>query len=234
MKSGENCSCEAGENYQKISKKFIKNVSIDKLKLSKELLDKPVYFYIVATVKEVENKFVQTGSGPNFEGNYITLTTCKHYMRTFPNVDKEVWIAGITSKNISDKKQNYLFYLALIKQTFSDQYGISAFLKKQEPETYKAKLVTTNRLGDIFSAKHKLNDKEKLEPFNYKEPIEGHSHVDSWRHDIIKQYKNLSKTILFDPKNSFVWTERKIKVETNLKDGQRRKETLNEFIQMLE
>ena len=41
-----------------------------------------VYCYVVDSVKNEGGRFVQRGSGPNFQGDMVTLCTCKHHMRT--------------------------------------------------------------------------------------------------------------------------------------------------------
>ena len=56
------------------------------LNLSPEILleriedfeDSAVYSYIVDTVEYEDGRLYQTGSGPNFQGDLVTLCSCKH------------------------------------------------------------------------------------------------------------------------------------------------------------
>lgn len=45
-----------------------------------------VYCYIINTIKNRRGRFVQVGSAPNFQGDLITLCTCKAWMRTYKDV----------------------------------------------------------------------------------------------------------------------------------------------------
>jgi hypothetical protein len=47
------------------------------------------YTYVISSVRHRDNRFIQTGSGPNFQGGFITLCTCKHHMRSAR--DAEDW-----------------------------------------------------------------------------------------------------------------------------------------------
>src|SRR5258708_7720272 len=76
------------------------------------------YSYVVRTVRwDPETAtFEQQGSAPNFQGDVLTLCTCKHQMRTSRAAEDwhGVWLAGVTSRTIHDGK-HWLFYLAKIK-----------------------------------------------------------------------------------------------------------------------
>ena len=73
------------------------------------LQQSPVYAYILTSVKVRQGQFVQDGSGPNFQGGYISLCTCKHKDRAsapprdcrgIANPDdpwEGVWVAGLCS-----------------------------------------------------------------------------------------------------------------------------------------
>ena len=91
------------------------------------LQQRPVFVYIVTSVKVRNGEFVQIGSGPNFQGGYISLCTCKHKDRASPprqncrgpersNPWKGVWVAGLCSPN--QVRPRGLFYLMLVGQTF--------------------------------------------------------------------------------------------------------------------
>ena len=77
-----------------------------------EVRDK-TYSYVVRTVKvkKLESAtvgFEQHGSAPNFQGDLLTLCTCKHQMRSRLSADQwqeNVWLAGFTSRTIHKGKQ---------------------------------------------------------------------------------------------------------------------------------
>lgn len=228
-----NCSKSITKSEQTISAKFLVNYSSKLLqKKIKDHLDEPIYYYIIRSVDLENNKFIQKGSGPNFEGDIITLCTCKHKMRTYPNIDQGTWIAGITSKNIGSNLGNYIYYLARINETFNSHYELWEYFKKHAPNTLKLKSSVQNPLGDIFFPKNKtIND--MFDPDEYRKPIQGHSHQKNWHDDIKIRYKKPSKLIVFDPKYSFVWKSPVIKINPNkLTQGQRRKDTITEFLNM--
>lgn len=231
--SDPNCSKTITKSKQTISSKFLINYNSTQLhKKIKDYLNDPVYYYIIKSVALENNKFVQKGSGPNFEGDFITLCTCKHYMRTFPKIDNGIWIAGITSKNIGSKFGNYIFYLARIKKTFNSQYELWKYFKKHDSNTLQVKSSVNNPLGDIFIPKNKTI-RDEFNPNEYKNPIEGHSHQNNWSDDIKVRYKKPSKLLVFDPELSFVWNNPVIKLKPHkLTQGQRRKNTINEFLKM--
>jgi hypothetical protein len=76
--------------------------------ISAKLLVQPVYVYIVTSVKNCGGFLGQTGTGPNFQSDRITLCTCKHKDRAlWPLVGKRgtnsadhwqgMWVAGLCS-----------------------------------------------------------------------------------------------------------------------------------------
>lgn len=228
-----NCSKSIQKSKQTISTKLLVNYNSKRLqKKIKEYLDEPIYYYIIKSVDLVNNKFIQKGSGPNLEGDIITLCTCKHKMRTYPKIDRGTWIAGITSKNIGGNIGNYVFYLARIKETFYSHYELWEYFKKHAPSTLKLKNSINNPLGDIFFPKTKTIG-DKFDPNEYHKPIKGHSHQKNWHDDIKIRYNKPSKLLVFDPEYSFVWNSPVIKMKPyKLTQGQRRKDTIHEFLEM--
>jgi hypothetical protein len=97
--------------------------------------------YIVDTVrlKADSIEFEQRGSAPNFQGDVLTLCTCKHQMRsrlTAKEWENGVWIAGFTSRTIHARK-HWLFYLAKVKwahESHSDLWNMS--LGASKPATH--------------------------------------------------------------------------------------------------
>lgn len=228
-----NCSKTITKSKQTIALKFLMDYNSKQLhKKIKDYLDEPVYYYIIKSVALENNKFVQKGSGPNFEGGVITLCTCKHYMRTFSKIDQGIWIAGITSKNIGSKFENYIFYFARIKRTFNSQYELWKYFKKNDSNTIQVKSSVNNPLGDIYIPKNK-SIHDEYNPNEYNNPIKGHSHQNTWSDDIKVRYKKPSKLLVFDPELSFVWNNPIVKLKPHkLTQGQRRKNTISEFLKM--
>lgn len=77
------------------------------------------YSYVVSTVNLNPNNlgFEQHGSAPNFQGNVLTLCTCKHQMRSRLSADQwhgDVWLVGFTSRTIYAGR-HWLFYLAKVE-----------------------------------------------------------------------------------------------------------------------
>src|SRR5204862_7078715 len=79
------------------------------------------YSYVVRTVKWDHDTatFEQHGSAPNFQGDVLTLCTCKHQMRASQAVEDwpGVWLAGFTSRTIHEEK-HWLFCLAKIEYAY--------------------------------------------------------------------------------------------------------------------
>jgi len=93
--------------------------------------------------------FLQTRSGPNWEGGVITLATCKHHLRTTRTPEEwiGVWFAGFTPKI---NGENYLLYLAEVTQAFDSNYALGQLLKDKYPRAYAVKNAANNPLGDVY------------------------------------------------------------------------------------
>jgi hypothetical protein len=248
-----NTKCDDGKStdYQNISKNLISNISLGKLeKKIKKYSDDTIYFYIVTTVKydEEKNIFRQAGIGPNLEGGFVSLCTCKHYMRTFPGIQKGTWVAGVTGvssgPDYGDKgiKGNYLFYLFQIDKTFESHYDFYNYIKKSD-EIFNSKSSLHSRFGDAYIPTKDLKGEEKYEPAFYKKPIEGHRHFkkESWHYDIKKVTRNFRgnvietnhKLLLGGEKNNFVWEKPMIKLAAGNRIGEgQRTSTIKEFLKL--
>lgn len=121
--------------------------------------------------------FKQTRSGPNWQGGVLSLSTCKHYMRT--SGDAESWVgsylAGFTPK--SECGENYLLFLAEISQVFDSNYDMGLYLNQHHRDAWTQKIATQNQFGDVYLAKRKLSDKTKYNPKNYYIP-HGHCRME--------------------------------------------------------
>jgi len=170
-----------------------------------------VYVYVLSTVEFAEDKkrFVQTGSAPNFQGNYVTLCTCKRYMRSLRKVDdwENIWIAGFTGHKLG---QNYLFYLMQV------EYAFGSFRELWKAgalpaATKQAKNASRNSLGDLF---HPLSNKgDDFSVQSYEPPMEGHVHQpNEWHIDIEykNQWRKRAPVLVGNPKFSFLWDQPQI------------------------
>ena len=148
--------------------------------------------------------FKQTRSGPNWQGGVLTLSTCKHYMRT-ANVDWiYTYIAGFTPKvGCGD---SYLLFLARISNVFDSNYDLGQYMNEHHRDAWIQKIAPQNNLGDIYMPKRKLTDKTKYNPKNYFSP-HGHVRMDmdkkwgvpKWNKDIDYEAKGRRPvTFIFD------------------------------------
>jgi hypothetical protein len=173
-----------------------------------------VYAYVMSTVVLERNQLWQTGTGPNLQGGYITLCTCKHRMRaSLPCKDwPNKWVAGFTSLDCG--RRHWLFYLAKVKEAHESQSELwySGSLSDQ---TLEAKSTRYSTLGDLYEPKSELG--AVYDPGNYHTPISGHRHYSNvndhkWKIDIDYSRKKLKvkakrqpSLLICDPEFSFIW-----------------------------
>ncbi len=119
------------DNYQKWPKMGKLNVNMNK-KLNEVEQDitsenSSVDIYILRTIKLTKNmKFIQTGSGPNFQGGILSQCTCRPDLRArrYPKQWENRWIAGFTTKGLAKKDTYHLVYLMKIHKAFESIYKI--------------------------------------------------------------------------------------------------------------
>jgi len=191
------------------------NLSLDDLRLKIGGIQATVYSYIVATVKNPEGHFRQTGSAPNFQGDVISLCTCKHFMRAFLGIDSwpDTWIAGFTGKG-AGKGRNALIYLMKVGSAFESYYDLW-FSDKLSEAAKQFKLAHKNKFGDVFQPQSELIDKDVFNPQNYHPPIQNHVHANpknpnDWHKDInyLKGVSGRKAALLIgDEQYSFLWNK---------------------------
>lgn len=199
-----------------------------------------VYAYVMSTIVLDGGQLVQTGTGPNFQGGYITLCTCKHRMRTIlpPEDWPNKWIAGFTSLDCG--RHHWLFYLAKVREVYDSQSELwhSGSLSDHALEEKSARY---SELGDLYEPKSELGLLSRYDPNSYHTPISGHSHdfvVNGnllWRIDIDYSRKKLKvkakrqpSLLIGDPKFSILWRTPTLYV--NSKWRQRKYEGLADFL----
>lgn len=214
-KTGKNCGKKASLGYQPmptggpLGRNRNTTFSNLKAKLSKEQLDAPVYAYVVTTVKldRATQVFRQEGSAPNFQGQRITLCTCKHKDRSSPprwdcrGPDKNspwkgVWVAGICSSTQTYPRA--LFYLTQIGEaadSYPDLWEVLPYPK--------AKSATNSPLGDVFE----YRSGPKWRASSYAPSHGDHVHAGGVRRADIEAvyYKRRPKLLMGDPKQSYLW-----------------------------
>ena len=192
-----------------------------------------VYFYVMTSVEYCDQKFLQKGTGPNFQGGLITLCTCMHRMRSALSARdwRGKWIAGLTSITEHQRK-NFLVYLMKVSKAFESHYDLWVN-ESISPETKLAKAAHLNEFGDIYKPKRRIIGYDKTE--DYEKPCEGHSHIDDWGKDIKyeKGYHGRAAALLVgSEEKSFLWDVPKIWYSHQLPRSFQRLE-LNEFFKQL-
>ena len=187
-----------------------KNLNLQREALTKRLAkfqEDTVYSYILTTVKHREGRLRQEGSAPNFQGGLITLCSCKHWMRTFKDVEswKRVWIAGYTNKDLG----NMLFYLMRVSVAFESHRELW-FSDCISEDTKIKKAAHLSKFGDIYMPKHEASDAYSTR--DYVRPRKCHVHRASglWRDDIDYYSANQGRRpalLVGDPKYSFLWDD---------------------------
>lgn len=93
--------------------------------------------------------FLQTRSGPNWQGGVLTLATCKHYLRSTRPAQgwPGTWLAGFTPKI---NGENYLLYVAQVALAFENNQLLGDHLRKYDRKAYTAKNAFYNVVGDVY------------------------------------------------------------------------------------
>jgi hypothetical protein len=207
-------------------------------------LEGRVYSYVVRTVKldHESATLEQHGSAPNFQGDLLTLCTCKHQMRASQSVEgwRGIWLAGVTSRTIHEGK-HWLFYLAKIESAFDSHSDLWTGMKAA---SRKAKAANVNYLGDLFQPKTPIpTADERFSPNRYVSP---HLHAHRWRdedgwhngwHNDIS-YHLADKfghppLLVADPRRTFIWSEPIIYFGEDHCRNYRKWDSLQELMAML-
>lgn len=232
MKARDRCSsrntdsgCQSVEGIQTVQPfpsggQLGKNVGLPLPLLAARLgqLKDRAYSYVVRTVKwdQEAETFEQHGSAPNFQGDVLTLCTCKHQMRSSRAAEDwhGVWLAGVTSRTIHDGK-HWLFYLAKIKTAYECHADLWTSMKLR---SRRAKAAHAHYLGDIFEPKTPPpTDDARFSPVRYVSPHlhahrwrDEHGWHDGWHNDInyhLAHKFGQPPLLVADPRHTFVWTE---------------------------
>ncbi len=176
----------------------------------REYSNSDVYFYVITTIAYRDGQFVQTGTGPNFQGGRITLCTCKHYMRSLLSTQEweRKYIAGFTSINcVQNERRNFLVYFMKVSNAFDSFYDLCS--NNIPGGIINAKSAHVHRLGDIYRPLH-----ENIGPYvadDYEAPCPNHARGECWRTDIeySREYRNgehRAKLLVGSKKQSGSWS----------------------------
>ncbi len=174
------------------------------------------YSYVVRSVKldRSTTRFEQHGSAPNFQGDVLTLCTCKHQMRSRQSADEwqnNVWIAGFTSRTIRDG-EHWLFYLAKIESAYESH---SDLWNGMDASSREAKVAHVHFLGDMYKPKKSdLSGIARYSPSRYYTPSihvhRQHRSDNGWRNDISYGHADRYRhppLLVADPHMTFLWEE---------------------------
>lgn len=182
------------------------------------------YCYIIASVKNRNGQFVQTGCGPNFQGDLITLCTCKHFMRTFLDANdwKDRWIAGFTSSEAGEGS-NCLIYLMRVFQAYQSHRELW-FSDSIPQRTKLAKAVHLDKFGDLYKPRTRAVD--PWDPRGYIRPQSNHRHAQGWEQDVAYKGRSMrgrpAALLVGDPNHSFLWSRPEIYYSGRLPRGQKK------------
>jgi hypothetical protein len=206
--------------------RLARNMNLDLAKLKSKICfeQAEAYCYVVATIKNSNGHFLQTGSAPNFQGDLVSLCTCKHFMRTFMDTEDWAgkWIAGFSGVTAGNGN-NVLVYLMKVGHAFKSQQSLW-FSNEVSEEARQAKLAQVSKFGDIYQPLNQISDPFAIQ--SYIHPIENHVHVENneWHNDINYEGCKGRKAALLigDIDYSFLWNKPMIFYKGCLHRGQKK------------
>lgn len=168
--------------------------------------------YKMTSVSVDDGLLQQWGSGPNYQGDCLTLCTCAHKIRAEKrNPDDWLqawWIAGFTSPKADGGF--WLFYLAQVGQVYKSMADLWTALS---PQLRRAKSSLHNRLGDAFRPNPASTCVDVFDAAHYCPPMLGHSHRkdasdNGWKNDIEfydRSFKRYDVYLMANPERTFLW-----------------------------
>ena len=232
-----------------IATKLANNLGIDVLRTRLAALGPPenhvVYAYVVRTVQLRNGLLKQTGSGGNFDGDVVTLCTCKHGMRATLSSEewRGKWIAGFTSYTAEFGHQQYLKYLMCVGEAYDSHFDlVRGFRDSGRAATVDSKDSRKNAIGDVLIPRSPLSGSDdRWGPASYQEPMVKHAHRHEgddtqWHNDIEyrDRYGRRPSLLVGDTAWTFVWDERLIRRAHPGRVRNHRKWTLADLLLELE
>jgi hypothetical protein len=200
-----------------------------------ELQGATVYCYVIATIQFDGRGFLQTGSAPNFQGDLITLCTCKHFMRTFLDAPgwQGKWIAGFTGVEAGSGR-NALVYMMRVAHAFESQRDLwlSEALTSAARE---AKAADRDKFGDVYQPISEQGN--PFDPVSYREPGQNNVHAEGpeWHKDIAYVTRAGRRPALLVGQSglSFLWSKPMLLHPSALHRGQK-KSRLGTLLQQMQ
>lgn len=181
--------------------------------------DQVVYAYIVDTVHPVGEAEVyeQRGSAPNWEGEHITLCTCKHPMRaslTPAQWMQDKWVVAMTGYNQRFGYQQSLICLFRVGEAHPSMAALAHALRQSGREAVAAaKDATVHPRGDLMMPLRAGIPANPHDPAVYREPCLQHVHrqprdPECWHQDVnyVGGGGRQAPMLVGDPRLSFRWT----------------------------
>ena len=214
--------------YQAMPKagKLARNVNLNPESLVERLAqykETTVYSYVVDTVEYDDGRLYQTGSGPNFQGDLITLCSCKHLMRTFlkPEAWKGIWVAGFTGS--TKLGSNRLFYLMRVSLAFESHRDFWNSVCITD-DTKRSKATHLDKFGDVYQPKRTTG--RPYYYWHYVSPCRNHVHCElgDWKRDIDykDRYGRRPALLVGDTEYSFLWDRPLIESPFRMGRGQKK------------
>ena len=149
-----------------------------------EFQEATVYCYVIATIQIDDRGFSQTGSGPNFQGDLITLCTCKHFMRTFLDAPawQGKWIAGFTGVK-AGAGGSAMVYMMRVAHAFESHRDLW-LSKALTSAAREAKAADRHEFGDVY--RPIPGPGNPFDPADYQAPVQNHVHAEGgeWHKDV--------------------------------------------------
>lgn len=239
--------CSSSDDRQPFPDKgpLAKRLTLDELQ--RRLSDRRglLYSYLIRSIERDADGFIQRGCAPNFQGELITLCTCKHRMRTFFDAagwTEDKWIAGFSGVKV-DPTRSALVYVMRVGLAFPSHYDLWKS-KKISQRTKNAKAAHRHKHGDLFKPKQdEINEVNRFKPHMYEVPEPGHhchrkdENDEEWQKDIVypKKTRNHPALLVGDSKNTFVWDKPAIWLDPRrgLHPRQKKWTSLEQFVHTL-
>jgi len=243
--SGQGCGCE-----NELNPYVIPEINKDGFKrfVNEKEYDPEAHLrvYTLTTVDVIDGKIHQRGSAPNFKGDVMTLSTCKHDMRStlYKNYwnegEKNLWIAGFAKSTLRKKEgfsDSILLFLGKVKQiykTFCEAWN------EFDENIRSEKDASQYPLGDLYKPENVNNYSKNHNDY---EICNSHSHKDNgFEKDVstgLIFVFDAEKTFVFGPKGKEIddkeYFEEKTRLDGYLTERNRidrygRKTNLEDFI----
>lgn len=207
-----------GRDYQKYKSlgPIVLNPTVEQIRSRIQDASDSLYYFPLHEIYLEDDIFKQTRSSPNFQGRYMTFTTCKQYLRTYKTVEDwfGLWYAGFTP--IKGTGDNYIFFLGQIYLSFESNYNYGRWAKRTGKDLYKRKLADNDPRGDLYRPRRDLSGPERWDHTNFFEPPNHTRSLERYPDGSPKWWKDIDYTgmkdrhpavFVFARSRSFLWSK---------------------------